>query len=422
MAITVTWNGFGRVDDADSLTGWDALKISGTGGGPADAVADGQIEGTGAVTTVVSKQRVALFFDIGASNELDFTTGSPLGAEAGQFIYLWAQFLAPALLLDSDAGGFGIFLETLTPAVGQYHLWYIYGADNYAGGWKRFVLDPTKAASASAGTAIDLSSVRYFGLFADVGGTTARFDNLICDAIDVGTGITVAGTTTSEGLIADILADEETNRYGVISALNDSNTAVELLTKLTLGDTVNSPNEAATLLDNDSKIFVGEPLYIASPSASPIVFVPTVPLTAMGIECVQGAAATSITIGTKVGTGDDATGVSGMTVVGNNSYSVGLDFNDDSVAESKWYGCAFENLKGVLNWGAIKSPVDECIGNTFNDCSQFDPQGNVAIRDCNFLNYLSLSSPIDDAAILWNDDIDIKNCTFINNDAAIEHE
>jgi hypothetical protein len=144
MAASVEFIGT-VLDTADSTTGWTALKISGTGGGPSAAAADGSIEGTGAVTTVVSRQFVALYFDLGGGNELDFTGG---GAEEGQMIYVWAQFLAPALLesLEATNGGFGIFLESSAPGTGQYHCWGFFGPENYAGGWKRMVLDPTTAA------------------------------------------------------------------------------------------------------------------------------------------------------------------------------------------------------------------------------------------------------------------------------------
>jgi len=236
MAATIAWKGHGRIATAaiGSET-WTALKISGTGGGPSAAAADGALQGTNAVTCTVNKQRVALYYDIGAGNELNFNGGG--GAE-GQMVYIWASFLAPALLLNRSAGGFGVFLESSTPSASQYHLWYMEGKDTYTGGWVRFILDPTKTVSLSSGTAINLGSVRYFGLFADVGGTTARFDNLICDAIDVGTGLRVYGTSTTDDLVGDLLADEATNRYGIVSALNAPETAVSLRGELDLGDNV----------------------------------------------------------------------------------------------------------------------------------------------------------------------------------------
>ena len=112
---------------------------------------------------------MALYYDVGAGNELDFSGG---GANEGQLLYLWANFLAPALLLTrsaTPAGGFCVFLESSTPGTSQYHCWAFEGSDTYAGGWKRFVLDPTLSATTSLGTAINTASIRYIGLYADVG-------------------------------------------------------------------------------------------------------------------------------------------------------------------------------------------------------------------------------------------------------------
>ena len=111
MTVSVTFNGT-RLNSADSLTSWTALKISGTGGGPSAAAADGSIEGNGAVTAQVSRQFVALYYDLGAGNELDFGVG---GANEGQMIYIWGNFLAAALLNNQNANGFGVFLESSTP-------------------------------------------------------------------------------------------------------------------------------------------------------------------------------------------------------------------------------------------------------------------------------------------------------------------
>jgi hypothetical protein len=384
---------------------WTALKISGTGGSPSAAAADGALEGSTAVTCTVNKQQVALYYDIGSGNELDFSGG---GAEEGEFVYVWINFLAAALLSTRSAGGLGIFLESSTPGTGQYHLWYFDGSDTYSGGWKRLVLDPTETVSSSSGTAIDLSAVRYFGVFADVGGSTLRFDNLICDAIDVGTGLRVYGTGTTDDLMGDILTDELTNRYGIVTALNDSGSAIELLGSLDLGDDVGT--NAATLTDVDKKIFAGEPTYYQGGVTN------SIPLAAISINCVgNGTGATSITVGKKVGTGDTASGRNGYTIVGNSTYDVGIDFDDGNVNTNKWYGTTFELLGGALSWS--DSSTHELIGCAFNDCAQFDPVGAIIMRDMTFVNY----SGSVDGALLWNESIDIQKSSFISNTRGVEH-
>ena len=406
MAATISWDGYGRVTNADSTTGWGVVKVTSGGGTPSVAAADGSLEGSGAVTTTSNQKLILLYFDIGSGNELDFSTGG--GTHEGQFVYVWGNFLASGLLQTLGSLGFGIFLESSTPASNQYHIWEFFGSDNYAGGWKRMALDPTKSASASAGTAINLASVRYFGVFGYTSGT-ARFDNLVVDAIDVGNGLIVTGTSTTDDLMGDIIADEETNRYGIVTSLNDSKTAFEILGNLTIGD--DQSTGATTVTDVDAKLFAGEPLYHNGSSV-----VASLPLTAMGIKMVgNGTGATSITIGKKVGTGDTAAGRNGYSIVGNATYDFGIDWDDGNVNTNKWYGTTLELLSGTLSWGSTTS--HEFIGCTLNDCAQFDPVGGIIMRAMTFANYSGSA----DGALLWNENIDVKNSKFIANTRGIEH-
>lgn len=407
MVATVTWKGYGRVAVANiSTETWGAIKITSGGGGPTAVAADGSIEGVTAVTCTSNNKRVYLYYDIGAGNELDFTAGT--GAEKDQFVYIWANFLAAGLLQTQATGGMGIFLESSTPSSSQYHLWNFYGNDNYAGGWKRLVLDPNETVSASSGTAINLASVRYFGVFGDTT-NTARFDNLICDAIDVGTGLRLTGTSTTDDLLGDVLADEETNRYGIVTALNDSGSAIELLGTVEVGDNVGTT--ATTITDVDKKIFVGEPLYYDGTSVTN-----PIPLTALNFNCVgNGTGATNITVGKKVGIGDTASGRNGYSIVGNDTYTFGMDFDDANVNANKWYGTSLEKVTGVFSWGTTSA--HEFIGSSLNDCAQFDPVGAIQMRALSFLNYAGAA----DGALLWNESIDVKNSSFIANTRGVEH-
>lgn len=411
MVATVNWKGFGKVTNADTLTNWSTVKITAGGGTPSAALADGFIEGAAAITTTSNAKRILLYYDIGAGNELDFSGG---GTEEGEMVYVWGNMISAALLQTQATGGFGIFLESSTPTTTQYHLWYFYGSDNYAGGWKRMVLDPTETVSASAGTAIDLSAVRYFGIFADTT-ATARFDNMICDAIDVGTGIRVTGTSTTDDLVGDLLADEATNSYGIVQALNDSNSAVELNGQLDLGDNVGTT--ATTLTDLNSKIFLSEPLYYDGTSITT-----SVPSTFFNINCVGNATgATDISVGAKVGTGDTATGRNGWSLVGNASYAVGIDFDDGNVNNNKWYGTSLENLTGTLSWGT--NTAHEMMGCSLTNCSEFDSVGGIIQRNNNFVGTAD-DGTTKYASMIWNGSIDIKNCNFIANtdpDADVSH-
>lgn len=416
VTADVNWNGFGKVTDADSVLTetWAVIKATAGGGTPSPALADGGLQSATtaqAITTTSNQKQILLYYDIGAGNELDFTPST--GAQAGEFVWVWGNFLASSLLALSSANGFGIMLGTQNGANVDWSLFTFYGSDNYSGGWKRMVIDPTKTASltgsgnTAGGGGINLASVRYFGIHA-LTVNTARFDNMVVDRIDVGTGYSIDGTgATTDEFIKDLITVEQTvsNYWGVIQPLNASQTAVELLGKIRLGDDVGTT--ATTITDVDSKIFAGEPLYYNGG------LVASIPLTATGLEIVGNATgATSVTLGKAVGT--DA-GRNGLTLVGNDTYDVGVDFDDGNVDTLNVYACIFQNLRGTLSWGT--NTTHKLFSTTFSGCQQFDPVGGIQIRNSNFVGLAEdgLSDGSNNSALLWNDNINIQSCNFLAN-------
>lgn len=80
------------------------------------------------------------------------------------------------------------------------------------------------------------------------------------------------------------------------------------------------------------------------------------------------------------------------------------------------YGTTFKSLYGAI---ALEGDTDHAYyGVNFIDCDQVDPVGGAVIRNCTFAETTSV-----DAALLWNESIDIQKSTFIANTvgAAIEH-
>lgn len=363
MTVSVAWDGNGRQftanNGSDSVT---VVKYAGSGGSPSAAAADGSIEGSTAITVQVSKQGIALF--VAVPSALNFST-----TESGQLIYVWGNFLAASLLNTQAANGFGICLSSGTPTASNYSLFTYYGSDNYAGGWVRMILDPTKTRSGGAGT-LNTSNITHIGVFADVGGTTARFDNLILDACDVGNGLIITGTSTL-GLFNELLTNEATQRYGVVRSLNDSNSAVEIAGTLTLGDTSAT---ASTITDEDSKIFAAEPIYYqgAEVNAAPNTFA--------AINVVGGSGTNSLSLGQPVST---TGGRNGISIVGNDSYTFGIDFSDGNVETGNWYGCSFENLTGSLTFDAASHNFK---GNSISGCAGFTFVTGSEAVDCAFVN------------------------------------
>ena len=363
MTVSVAWDGNGRQftanNGSDSVT---VVKYAGSGGSPSAAAADGSIEGSTAITVQVSKQGIALF--VAVPSALNFST-----TESGQLIYVWGNFLAASLLNTQAANGFGICLSSGTPTASNYSLFTYYGSDNYAGGWVRMILDPTKTRSGGAGT-LNTSNITHIGVFADVGGTTARFDNLILDACDVGNGLIITGTSTL-GLFNELLTNEATQRYGIVRSLNDSNSAVEIAGTLTLGDTSAT---ASTITDEDSKIFAAEPIYYQGAEVN------AVPNTFAAINVVGGSGTNSLSLGQPVST---TGGRNGISIVGNDSYTFGIDFSDGNVETGNWYGCSFENLTGSLTFDAASHNFK---GNSISGCAGFTFVTGSEAVDCAFVN------------------------------------
>jgi hypothetical protein len=363
MTVSVAWDGNGRQftanNGSDSVT---VVKYAGSGGSPSAAAADGSIEGSTAITVQVSKQGIALF--VAVPSALNFST-----TESGQLIYVWGNFLAASLLNTQAANGFGICLSSGTPTASNYSLFTYYGSDNYAGGWVRMILDPTKTRSGGAGT-LNTSNITHIGVFADVGGTTARFDNLILDACDVGNGLIITGTSTL-GLFNELLTNEATQRYGIVRSLNDSNSAVEIAGTLTLGDTSAT---ASTITDEDSKIFAAEPIYYQGAEVN------AVPNSFAAINVVGGSGTNSLSLGQPVST---TGGRNGISIVGNDSYTFGIDFSDGNVETGNWYGCSFENLAGSLTFDAASHNFK---GNSISGCAGFTFVTGSEAVDCAFVN------------------------------------
>ena len=392
MTVSVAWNGTtitnATVTGGTPESGWSVVKVTSGGGTPSAVAADGSIDGDGAITTTSNQKRILLYYDLGAGNELDFSGG---GAQEGQYVYIWANFLAASLLNPYQSGGFGVFMDSNAPGSNQHALWYIYGNDNYSGGWKRLIIDPTTTPSTNPGTAINTAAIRYIGIFAETS-DTARFDNMIVDRMDVGSGYDVTGTSTV-GLFNEILAYERSgsplNVYGVVKSLNDSDTAFELAGKLNLGDTTATNS---TIVDNDSKIFVAEPIYYNGTADAA-----SVPVGAFGINVVGGSGVESLTLGSAVGT---TGGRNGITLVGNSTYDFAIDFSDGNVETGNWYGCSLENLSGTLSFDASAhnfkgNSVVNCSGmsfvagstafeSSFVSCGTVTLTSTASLNDCIF--------------------------------------
>lgn len=405
MTVTVAFDG-AVIDTADSAANWTAVKITSGGQSPTAVAADAAYEGTNNVTCRSDNKRVYMYTDIGAGNELDFTGG---GNADGDLFYIWVNFLPSPLLNTQAGGGLGIFMESRTPSTSVYSLWYFHGRDTYTGGWVRLAVDPNKTPSITNGAgSFDPTSVRYFGAFAHNNQGTAKYDNFVVDQCAYGKGLIVTGTSTL-GLVEELIADEETNRHGVVTALNDSGTAAELLGKLTLGDDVGTAS--TTITDEDSKLFAAEPLYYETTLQA------SCPLDFAGINIVgNGTGDTSVILGQAVGTDK---GRNGISLVGNDTYNIGLDRDDGAVETADLFGCSLENMTGTLNLDG----AHDFNGDTMSGCGPVTissetknltsvASGAITLSGSGKLTDSLIINNTAAAAVLCDTLADVSNCDF----------
>lgn len=423
------------IDSADAATNVSAVKMAGGGGSPATTISDVSIQGGQAVamTYPTANRFCTLTYDIvtAGGTALNFNTG---GANNGQLLYVWANALFPMVstgnIQDNAYGGLGITISDNATITNSWANFTFYGVENYPGGWVRLCIDPTLTPTSSGGTftSTSLSSIRKVGIFF-VAASNAKSDAIALDAIDVGSGIRIYGSGTPNDGFQDLLdydSVNSNNRYGVIRPLESSNTIINLLGTLEIGDPTGTN---ITYFDDINKTIVTEvPTYFR---ISPNRFISSVPNKFLKIKCVGNATSgTFITFGEKVGIGDTARGRNGLTFLGNSDPSNGIDtafeFNDGNVNSLNLYGTTLRSFTPTGNIGLVWNATSnhEFIGSTIDNCDTLIPDSGVTIRNSTFLN-----SPIDvgRAALEFktqppNTSItNIKNCLFIANDYAINH-
>lgn len=429
MASTIQFLGT-RITDVESATNWTTYKFAGGGGGASatDFPADGFVQGTSALAftyTSANRAFVACYdYVLAGGSARNFNSG---GNAENQLVYVWANGLFPLSPTGTAVGGFygglGIALSDNATLSNSWAAWSIYGVENYPGGWQKLVIDPRKAPTASGGTfsPTSLSSIRQFGIaYVFTAGKTGP-QGVWVDAIDVGSGLRVFGTSTSDDGFGDVLnADEGTanNRYGIIKSLEATDTVLQLQGKLFIGD--NSGVNLTNFDDINKIVTFNNPQYINSAAA----FVNAIPDDYLEISYVgNSTSGTTINFGEKVGAGDTARGRNGILFLGNSDYDTSINFNvNNNVNTVGMYGCTLRNLTptGNLNWSATSG--HEFIGSFVDSCSQFVPDSGLTIRNSTFLNYTGI-----EGALYWSSGINIANCSFVANSngigsgAAIEH-
>lgn len=376
MAVTVNINTTGapnltEITDAESKVNWAAF-----GGGGAGLTDEGDfvIEGTQSVskqiTGVGTLKGHWYEWVVAGGTALDFSIG---GAQEGDHVFMWIYCTTPTLIDTLAAGGLRIRLGSSTT---NWVEWYMNGSDTYAeGGWIKYVIDPRKPPSNSSGT-FDISAVSHFGAALLTTGTV-KTQNLAIDSIHYGTGYQVEGTSTTDDLFGDIVADDiGTNQYGIV---REDNGIVFVRGHIQLGDNTDTTGVASTLTDKDKVVVFENPFYYNGTEV-----VSSVHEDLIGISCVgNDNAITSIILGTKVGSGDTAVGSNGLLIQSSNQDiaaffdASGLEIDSTDVLQI--YGTTFSTLLGGVILG--DDTGHDFIGTVVDKCGVFNTIGKTVIRN-----------------------------------------
>jgi len=329
---------------------------------------------------------------------------------------------------DTQAnGGFQIVLGDGTNTRG----YYVGGRDNFAfqvtanQAWSCFILDTSKLSSFSytqhaGSSAPSLTAITQIGCGCT---TTSKAlggaDNFFWDVIryisnDGSAALTITGGSSgTPATFSDIEADDISTStgkaYGVIRELASG--VYELQAPIQFGD--DSGTNSIYFSDTDATIVFADAAVKDSYFKIKVVG--------------NSTGKTYFKLGEKVGSGDTAVGSKGITFQAPSSPVVGqFDFSDSDIGNATdegvyIYGTKFFRLDGgiILSSDATNGIGHEFIGNTVDSCGQVD-LGRVVVRNNVFASTIDSyggTNP-DGSAILWNSNINIKNCDFRNNSDA----
>lgn len=325
-------------------------------------------------------------------NDAVFTPSASIDMSGTKHLRCWYLCTSGGLLNTLAGGGIQIGISDGVDTC----FWYLAGRDTYAGGWINLVVDVsstqdsgTKPSSMGAITSITIRNNQAAGknvdnvwvdnlclcdglvAYGDDGGGYFDFDDIFSadDAITLGIGIIrkIAGQYFLAGSL----------EFGDGSGVNGCKFQAKSQVVVFEDRQVNSDLYSFDVVDN-------------------------------------GTGTTEFILGAKSGTA----GIQGCTVRVESSSQTGkfdIDGSTDTDVDNfKLYASSFYGADSITFPGAAVNV--EVLGCSFELCGQVDPD-DASVSGCFFINTSDA-----DAALLWNEDIDIDNCNFIANTtgAAIE--
>jgi hypothetical protein len=366
MAVTVAVKNYNLINDCEDYSQW-------TDGVPSD-VTDFYKEGTQCVG-----------FELWSSGNNDHYISVTEDLSGISHVHFWFMTTVLNELNVTGSGGIQLYLSDGT----NTGYWYVGGSDVYAGGWKNFVIDVS--AAVDAGIKPTMTAITQLGIRCNLTAGAKKTQSMWLDHIYAGDGLIAYGDDGGGYFdFDDILAADEstTNGWGMLRKIGG---VFYTVGSFEFGDSAGT-NGCKFNAKSQVLVFEDRPVN-ASLYALDVVD--------------NGTGVTEFILGAKSGTA----GVQGCTIRAEDLAQVSLfsidGATDTDVDNFKLYGSSFFGGGAVAFPGAGANV--EILGCSFESCGQVDPD-DASVDGCFFISTLDV-----DSALLWNESIDIANCSFIAN-------
>ncbi len=215
MAVSVT-SDLTLVTSADTTTAQGTwARVNGTSSGNPALESDGKVEGAGCL--VAKCGATVTPTDSGLSVPLTATFNA-----TGKHVFTWRNNTTPANMATKANAGTSFHMSSdATFGTTNYKRWYLDGSDtDVIGGWKCYVVDPSSAGNASAGS-MNVAAIKTLGfLHRQLTGVTTSLNNAFVDSVKVGTGLTATASSAGDTITFNSLYATDSlnaNAWGIIT-------------------------------------------------------------------------------------------------------------------------------------------------------------------------------------------------------------
>ncbi len=389
--------------------------ITNVGAGTGAAVTtDVYIQGTQAIGRRVNTANSLRGFGVDFT-AIDFTV-------SGRMLWVWWNAALGADSAYSRAtGGYRIRVSSTLGGGSNYAEFYVGGGDVTAtGAWNRTIIDIANTTPSTSSGVVNFAAIVNVSITyiytATPGG---NIPHVVLDAIHYGSNITVTGGTSSDKLNWSNVAsatETNTNTWGVLRQPAGSSFYIAN-GNITFGSTSSNcyfEDKQQIIEWQDQKYY-----YTGLTSSVPESF--------QGITITNNSSSitSSFVDGISIGSGDTIQGSGGSIFQVPSGSLTKFHFiaSNQYINYMQLYGTQIRRAQNKVDFisSTFSGTNHQIAGVVFNDCTRVNA-GRAVIRNSTFQDYSGVS-----ASLLWNNNINIMNCSFrgisssIYNPSGIEH-